>query len=1669
MTVLLSKGMFFALLASTVILLPFGVLAADYSPATSAPTVPTSPTSFNARYSVAENTGAFIYEYPFTFPPGVRGMTPNVALTYNSQDARQQQGPWAAGWQILSPYIERDQNFTTTSLADDYYWLVDENGRNRLLYNSSAGQWHTRYDSFARIQNISSNSSPYGQYWLVTSPDGTQRRFGYGISRITHDGSGSHAVVWHLDLINDTYGNTISYSGTMTAHGANTPYLYSIQYANTTILSFSYEQRSLPRETARNSIYQKYWYRLANLTVTQNNSVIRSYHFNYSKKTGIELLSSIQEKDANGFALPATMFTYANAEGWTNQSSPWSLSPVYFFEFDDGKDAGARLIDITGDGLADYTRQVACNASYYNNTPEIDMGYAQLYPGTNKLAVTAQQYGISSNLTNYSISVAAPDDSTHNLSYVSYHSSSEAGVFVTPNRDLLVKKIHVYGSAGYGDTVSIRTASADILATTPLLGGGYGEFSEGFKLEAGTKYIFSSYDATGRVNKLGPSNNPVNTTYIYWECGYRGTTVPDCYNIMSVDFDVLYENSTTNGSAVVYIDNGTYDGTILAKTYIDKLFTVTVNGTTNKHVTDVISANDYCSPVLINTGNEFIIGNSDWRVPMNFTFVENGSDRGVRFGDIDGDSRVDIVRSDCTEDASFQGVLRNNGSGWEELAWNIPGGYCFSEQGYAAGAELIDVNGDGKADLINGNNAIYSLRTALNTGSGWSNTTLFSPPVASISSIGYDLGVRYFDFNGDALPDVLQQCWGCGTNAWINNGTDWKLAANWVTPTDYPFSQGGADKGLRTVDINGDGLVDILRRQNCTSSSCSGLLLNNGSGWVTTTSSEWIPNVAMAFTSGEKNKIIRLTDIDGDGAVDLVKRDTCSEQDCNITLRNLGGDNNFLQEIRHVAGGTTSITYNHSALLNNTGTDALPDMPFSIPVIATITTENNLPGTAARTETTTYNYTKGYYFADTVDSEFRGFGMTIAAMANATKRSGWYQNEGLRGQLQFVETYNASVLLQNKSYDVRSLGTSNRFIPLVYGVRIEQYDGESTSNNIQSNFTYDGYGNVLTQYSAGDSSVASDERLTSNTYEYNLTTWLVDLMSHEGLYGEDNASLLRETNYSRNSQGSVVSETRYLAGTGVTQRNYTYDTFGNIASTIDERGQQTSYTYDSLGVYQTTQQNPLNYTSNSVWNGSLGVLASQTDANGFETTHLYDTFGRKTGLVRPYDSIGAPTELNNYSFNGTAPESFTNTKKLNSTTNLVTYTHLDGIFKVVQIKQLAEVDQYATRDFGYDGNGRLNMTTNPYYTSTSAYSAPNLTAGYTSYMYDALDRITKIILPNGSTRSVVYNKNLTSYYDENGERKDVVKDAYGNVIRIIEYNGNETYTTSYTYDAADQLTQITDANGMQWNWTYDTLGRKTQLQDPDIGTWTYEYDAAGNLITQTDARGQVISLSYDALNRVTQKNGTTDWENYTYDVPIIGMISSIELPLADYSYGYDQRLRMTQQNVTIDGVSFSTSYEYDSQDNIAQKTLPNGSVITYTYNKFGKLESIPGVVTGIDYAASGLPSARSLANTLSTTYSYEPFTLRLNNIQTSSLQNLTYTYDGVGNILAIVDGNVSEAFTYDELHRLQTASRTEAGTTVYNQTFTLNPVNTILSILKNGVTTTFSYDGGPYHAPSSAE
>ncbi|WP_204936551.1 RHS repeat domain-containing protein, partial [Methanococcus maripaludis] len=272
-------------------------------------------------------------------------------------------------------------------------------------------------------------------------------------------------------------------------------------------------------------------------------------------------------------------------------------------------------------------------------------------------------------------------------------------------------------------------------------------------------------------------------------------------------------------------------------------------------------------------------------------------------------------------------------------------------------------------------------------------------------------------------------------------------------------------------------------------------------------------------------------------------------------------------------------------------------------------------------------------------------------------------------------------------------------------------------------------------------------------------------------------------------------------------------------------------------------------------------------------------------------------------------------------------------------------------------------------------------------------------------------------------------------------------------------------------FTYDSLGRKIAMNDPDMGNWTYAYDLNGNLITQSDSRGISTYLTYDILNRVTSINYPNDDDvSYTYDLTYNGTLSEVTKGNVSSSYTYDTRYRVTNETVSLDGADYTTSYNYDSMDRVTKITYPDSTIVDLTYNAQSLLESIDGIIDNIDYNARNQITEKELSNGVVTTYTYDTEKLLLERLYTDGLQDLVYDFDNVGNILEINDNvmNSVKTYRYDDLDRLTSAGMAVNSINTYQREFNYDQYGCILEVDENGTTISlYGYSETPFHAPTT--
>lgn len=1027
------------------------------------------------------------------------------------------------------------------------------------------------------------------------------------------------------------------------------------------------------------------------------------------------------------------------------------------------------------------------------------------------------------------------------------------------------------------------------------------------------------------------------------------------------------------------------------------------------------------------TTQMYVNDGDSWNLDTNWVFPEpfadeDGVDLGTRLLDLNGDGLLDVIR------AGRDGINRahlNTGTGWATTtSFSAP--YNFStDYGGDTGVRLADINGDGLVDLLYAvwfpqfNNGNESVR--LNTGSGWEEDNSWDIPIVFQNQLvtSQTLQVEVEDVNNDGLADLVTKDdnqYNDLQGVFLNTGSGWALESSWSIPG--PLGGGGNDTGQRLVDVNGDHLVDYIDG----SQDGQDIYLNNGSNWVIDAS--W--TLPFYFQS-QDGYASQLSDLDGDGMVDIVQRN----ESVHNRYLNRGNQVDTIVHIDESPGSDVNVTYQSSA-----SSTLNPDLPFALQVATAIGKSDGLGSTA----TTTYQYEDaGYYFGSKLDRTFAGFGTlsktdpvgnvfkTFYHQGNGTATTtGEYDDH----RSKIGQTYRSEVYDNNENLYSLQVNGINRFnrgtnadSVFVATTTMLSYDGDADHRDIAESFSFSTTtGSILQKIAWGEvngstngsfSDTGSDKRTTAYNYATSSTSPLL-VPSLETVTNQGDSKIRETKNYYDTlslgsvTKGNLTKQELWESGTDYVDVEKTYNSYGLVTQDKDPRDKITTYTYDTYNLYAATTTNPLSQVTARTYDYSSGKVNRLTDANGRIFQTLFDSFDRPIEDKQP--DLSTPSSLvtrATYSYTDTGmPRRVVKTEYLGSATSTVAYTYFNALGKTVEERVEAEgSNTYTVRDFTYDPRRLLATESLPFFASSTAYTAtssPVASNLLTEYEYDPLNRVTSITTVLGGTTNA-YDQWNTRTTDALSNYKDYEKDAYGNLIKVVERNDASSYTTAYEYNGNDKLTKITDAQDNIRNFTYDGIGRRLTAQDlhdssdGTYGTWTYDYDATGNLTSQVDPKSQTVNFTYDDLNRVLTENytGTGGTEvTYAYDsctegIERLCMATSTD---AVTTYAYNALGSIASETKTINATNYTTSYSYDRKGNVTGITYPDNSQVSYAYNHAGYLESLAqkegasqfsNIVSDFDYAPTGKVSYKAFANGVSSIYTYDPTKLyRLTHILT---------------------------------------------------------------------------------------
>jgi len=943
---------------------------------------------------------------------------------------------------------------------------------------------------------------------------------------------------------------------------------------------------------------------------------------------------------------------------------------------------------------------------------------------------------------------------------------------------------------------------------------------------------------------------------------------------------------------------------------------------------------------------------------------------------------------------SAAGVIRNR-------TWTT-GGHGVGD----AGSTYADIDGDGKAEYVTHSKNGTHYATFFNADGTLTNRTW-----PGGHGVG-DAGSTYADIDGDGKAEYVTHS---------TNGTHYAtfFTGPTVTNRTWPGGHGVGDSGWGYLDINGDGQAEYVTHSK------------SGAYYATFFHGDTVTNWQQGGGHGLGDAGRAYADINGDGHLEYV---THSNNGGHFST-SFGGGEDLLSSTTHELGGTTQVEYQPSSAWKNT---YLPS-GLVLRAVSSVTVKDG----RGASSTTRYQYLGGLWSVG--ERRFLGYRKVTAVLDAAGNYTETYYHQHVGCISKPEATYYRDAAGNIYKYSTFGYTESARAPYTSLMTERWEYECNQTPNCRRTllQISYDQYGNGHTAYEYGDYDVTGDERTSVRGIHPNTTDYITGLPAYENIYAAIGTAgpLLKQTlnEYDQNgtyaappTKGILVRRRAWDNQTGgYVTRSFAHDAWGNVISETDPRGFTTTTEYDSTyHLYETKKCNALGHCSTKSWDGGQGLVLSETDINGGVTSYTHDALGRPLQTKLPDGSTETFAYL---SWGRPDLQRIRRTLSDGSKEGLWTEVYEDGLgrrYKTVKKGGLVQESLYN------DGSTRV--------WKQSAWYGPGETPQYQVFSFDGLGRLRRVTNPDGTYGQHVYGNGYVVTFDELGQERVEWRDAYGQKSQIREKNGGSYLYTKYQYDLLGNLVRVEDVNGGVTTVTWDSLGRKRGICEPNTGCSSFSYDAGGLLLTQSDARGQLIRFTYDALGRPrfkTYPDGqAVEWK---YDEPghgaSLGVLTMVIAPSGTESRNYDAAGRVTLETRCVGERCYSTKRGYDLAGRLASLLYPDGEAVRYTYDAAGRLASVGGYVTQFSYNGRGQVVSATFGNGTTTRYSYSDTRQWLTSasvtVLDTPLYDATYGYDAAGRVSYVRSSSnpiSNTGYVYDDLNRLTQTWGAQGQTLAYD-------------------------------------
>ncbi|HEV2705796.1 MAG TPA: Ig-like domain-containing protein, partial [Pyrinomonadaceae bacterium] len=318
------------------------------------------------------------------------------------------------------------------------------------------------------------------------------------------------------------------------------------------------------------------------------------------------------------------------------------------------------------------------------------------------------------------------------------------------------------------------------------------------------------------------------------------------------------------------------------------------------------------------------------------------------------------------------------------------------------------------------------------------------------------------------------------------------------------------------------------------------------------------------------------------------------------------------------------------------------------------------------------------------------------------------------------------------------------------------------------------------------------------------------------------------------------------------------------------------------------------------------------------------------------------------------------------------------------------------------------------------------TADGTILIVDEQSGLQSLTDNNGNTLTISSGGVLHS----SGKSITFTRDAQNRITRITDPAGRHI---AYAYDLNGDLVSMTDQDGHVTRYTYNSSHHLLDIIDPlNRRGVRNEYDTSGRLTAITDEAGKTIRFSFNPNSRqqiVTDRKGNVTVYEFDERGKTLSITNAAGHVMRATYDGAGNRLTETDQ------FGNTTTYTYDARGNILTRTDAQNRVVRLTYDERNQVTSATDAnghtITNVYDAKGNLTSATDpLGNTISFTYDTSGQLLTSTD---AAGHSSTFEYDASGNMTKTTDRlGHSTRYAYDAVGNITAATDARGNTTQFN-------------------------------------